>query len=121
MVEGRISQGVVVDAGSDIGGGASIMGTLSGGGKCRSITIGQRCLLGGELGLGISLGDDCVIESRLYLTAGHHRHAPDGSGPSARAEREVGAVFRRNSVSGSVEVIAVGHVGSLSADFHAHQ
>ena len=83
MVEGRIAQGVVVDAGSDIGGGASIMGTLSGGGK-QVITIGQRCLLGANSGLGISLGDECVIEAGLYLTAGTVVTLPDGQRAKAR-------------------------------------
>jgi 2,3,4,5-tetrahydropyridine-2,6-dicarboxylate N-succinyltransferase len=122
MVEGRISQGVVVDAGSDIGGGASIMGTLSGGGK-QVITIGQRCLLGANSGLGISLGDDCVIEAGLYLTAGTIVSLPDGQQAKARElSGKSGLLFRRNSVSGSVEVIArSGSWGSLSADLHAHQ
>ena len=122
MVEGRISQGVVVDAGSDIGGGASIMGTLSGGGK-QVITIGQRCLLGANSGLGISLGDDCVIEAGLYLTAGTIVTLPDGQQAKARElSGKSGLLFRRNSVSGSVEVIArSGTWGSLSADLHAHQ
>jgi 2,3,4,5-tetrahydropyridine-2-carboxylate N-succinyltransferase len=122
MVEGRISQGVVVDAGSDIGGGASIMGTLSGGGK-QVITIGQRCLLGANSGLGISLGDDCVIEAGLYLTAGTIVALPDGQRAKARdLSGKSGLLFRRNSVSGSVEVIVrAGSWGSLSADLHAHQ
>ncbi len=122
MVEGRISQGVVVDAGSDIGGGASIMGTLSGGGK-QVITIGQRCLLGANSGLGISLGDECVIEAGLYLTAGTVVTLPDGQQAKARElSGKSGLLFRRNSVSGSVEVIArSGSWGSLSADLHAHQ
>ena len=77
MVEGRISQGVVVGDGSDVGGGASIMGTLSGGGSDR-ITIGERCLLGANSGLGISLGDDCVVEAGLYVTAGTLVTLPDG-------------------------------------------
>src|SRR5580698_4955273 len=122
MVEGRISQGVVVDAGSDIGGGASIMGTLSGGGK-QVITIGQRCLLGANSGIGISLGNDCVIEAGLYLTAGTIVTLPDGQRAKARdLSGKAGLLFRRNSVSGSVEVIArSGAWGSLSADLHAHQ
>ena len=122
MVEGRISQGVVVDADSDIGGGASIMGTLSGGGK-QVIAIGQRCLLGANSGLGISLGDDCVIEAGLYLTAGTIVTLPDGQRAKARdLSGKSGLLFRRNSVSGSVEVIArSGEWGSLSADLHAHQ
>lgn len=122
MVEGRISQGVVVDAGSDIGGGASIMGTLSGGGK-QVISIGQRCLLGANSGLGISLGDDCVIEAGLYLTEGTIVTLPDGLRAKARElSGKSGLLFRRNSVSGSVEVLArSGSWGSLSADLHAHQ
>ena len=122
MVEGRISQGVVVDAGTDIGGGASIMGTLSGGGK-QVITIGQRCLLGANSGLGISLGDECVIEAGLYVTAGTVVTLPDGERVKARdLSGRDGLLFRRNSVSGAVEVIArSGAWGSLSADLHAHQ
>ena len=89
MVEGRISAGVVVGDGSDIGGGASIMGTLSGGGK-EQITIGERCLLGANSGIGISLGDDCVVEAGLYVTAGTLVKMPDGrrQGPRASAARE---------------------------------
>src|SRR6202041_264366 len=83
MVEGRISQGVVVGAGSDIGGGASTMGTLSGGGKER-VSIGQRCLLGANAGLGIALGDDCVVEAGLYVTAGTKVTTPDGKAVKAR-------------------------------------
>ena len=91
MVEGRISQGVVVGAGTDVGGGAAIMGTLSGGGKER-ITVGERCLLGSNSGLGISLGDDCVIEAGLYLTAGTVVTLPERpAGQGARAERAVRA------------------------------
>ncbi len=78
MVEGRISAGVVVDDGSDVGGGASIMGTLSGGGK-ETIPLGKRCLLGANAGLGISLGDDCVLEAGLYVTAGTKVTGPDGT------------------------------------------
>ena len=91
MVEGRISQGVVVGAGSDIGGGASIMGTLSGGGT-QVISVGQRCLLGANSGLGISLGDDCIVEAGLYLTAGTIVIAPRRqAGQGAGAERAAGA------------------------------
>ena len=78
MVEGRISQGVVVGDGSDIGGGSSIMGTLSGGGK-EVVSIGERCLLGANAGIGISLGDDCVVEAGLYVTAGSRVTVPDGA------------------------------------------
>jgi 2,3,4,5-tetrahydropyridine-2-carboxylate N-succinyltransferase len=122
MVEGRISQGVVVDAGTDVGGGASIMGTLSGGGK-QVITIGRRCLLGANSGLGISLGDECVIEAGLYVTAGTVVTLPDGERVKARdLSGRDGLLFRRNSVSGAVEVIArSGAWGTLSADLHARQ
>ena len=85
MVEGRISAGVVVGDGSDVGGGASIMGTLSGGGK-EVITIGRRCLLGANAGLGIPLGDDCVVEAGLYVTVGHQGHAA-GRHASSRPAR----------------------------------
>ena len=103
MVEGRISAGVVVGNGSDVGGGASIMGTLSGGGKER-ITIGERCLLGAESGVGISLGDDCVIEAGLYLTAGTKITLQDGSLVKAQElSGEPGILFRRNSTTGTVE------------------
>jgi 2,3,4,5-tetrahydropyridine-2,6-dicarboxylate N-succinyltransferase len=122
MVEGRISQGVIVDAGTDIGGGASIMGTLSGGGT-QVISLGQGCLLGANSGLGISLGDDCVVEAGLYLTAGTVVTLPDGKRAKARElSGRPGLLFRRNSVSGAVEAIArSGTWGSLSADLHVAQ
>ena len=103
MVEGRISAGVVVGDGSDIGGGASIMGTLSGGGK-QTITIGERCLLGANSGLGISLGDDCIVEAGLYLTAATKVTMPDGEVVKARSlSGESGLLFIRNSVTGAIE------------------
>ncbi|WP_104117144.1 2,3,4,5-tetrahydropyridine-2,6-dicarboxylate N-succinyltransferase [Arthrobacter sp. B1805] len=103
MVEGRISAGVVVGDGSDVGGGASIMGTLSGGGKER-ITIGERCLLGAESGVGISLGNDCVVEAGLYLTAGTKVTLQDGTLVKAKdLSGEHGILFLRNSVTGAVE------------------
>ena len=122
MVEGRISQGVVVGAETDIGGGASIMGTLSGGGT-QVISVGQRCLLGANSGLGISLGDDCVIEAGLYLTAGTIVTLPDGQHAKARdLSGQSGLLFRRNSITGSVEAITrPGTWGSLSTDLHARQ
>ena len=122
MVEGRISQGVVVAAGTDIGGGASIMGTLSGGGT-QVISIGQRSLLGANSGLGISLGDDCVIEAGLYLTAGTIVLLPNGARVKARELSGLsGLLFRRNSITGSVEAIPrSGTWGSLSTDLHAGQ
>lgn len=105
MVEGRISAGVVVGNGSDIGGGASIMGTLSGGGN-EVITIGERCLLGANSGIGISLGDDCVVEAGVYITAGTKVTLPDGVVVSARAlSTKSGMLLRRNSVSGTVEML----------------
>jgi 2,3,4,5-tetrahydropyridine-2-carboxylate N-succinyltransferase len=105
MVEGRISSGVVVGDGSDIGGGASIMGTLSGGGK-EVISIGERTLLGANSGAGISLGDDCVVEAGVYITAGSKILLPDGK--IVKAKELSGAnnlLFRRNSQSGSLEVV----------------
>jgi 2,3,4,5-tetrahydropyridine-2-carboxylate N-succinyltransferase len=105
MVEGRISAGVIVGDGSDIGGGASIMGTLSGGGKDQ-ITIGERCLLGAEAGIGISLGDECVVEAGLYVTAGTLVKMPDGEIVKARVlSGASGLLYRRNSQSGAVEAI----------------
>jgi len=105
MVEGRISAGVIVGDGSDIGGGASIMGTLSGGGKDQ-ITIGERCLLGAEAGIGISLGDECVVEAGLYVTAGTLVRMPDGEVVKARLlSGASGLLYRRNSQSGAVEAI----------------
>jgi 2,3,4,5-tetrahydropyridine-2-carboxylate N-succinyltransferase len=122
MVEGRISQGVTVGPGTDVGGGASIMGTLSGGGT-RVISVGERCLLGANSGLGISLGDDCVIEAGLYLTAGTIVMLPEGRQAKARElSGQSGLLFRRNSVTGSVEAIKrPGVFAGLSTDLHAHQ
>ena len=122
MVEGRISQGVVVGAGTDVGGGASIMGTLSGGGT-QVITVGERCLLGANSGLGISLGDDCVVEAGLYLTAGTIVVLPDGQQAKARdLSGQSGLLFRRNSVTGSVEALTrPGKWSGLSTSLHAHQ
>ncbi|MFD7733607.1 2,3,4,5-tetrahydropyridine-2,6-dicarboxylate N-succinyltransferase [Kitasatospora phosalacinea] len=121
MVEGRISAGVVVGDHSDIGGGASIMGTLSGGGK-QTVSVGERCLLGANAGIGISLGNDCVVEAGLYVTAGTRVTAPDGSVAKAvELSGQDNLLFRRNSQSGAVEVIArSGSWGGLNADLHAH-
>jgi 2,3,4,5-tetrahydropyridine-2-carboxylate N-succinyltransferase len=104
MVEGRITAGVVVGDGSDVGGGASIMGTLSGGGK-QVVSIGERCLIGANAGIGISLGDDCVVEAGCYVTAGTKVTMPDGRVVKA-LELSGGdnLLFRRNSVTGTVEV-----------------
>jgi 2,3,4,5-tetrahydropyridine-2-carboxylate N-succinyltransferase len=119
MVEGRISQGVIVGDGSDIGGGASIMGTLSGGGK-EMVTIGERCLLGANAGIGISLGDDCIVEAGLYVTAGTVVIDPSGSPVKARLlSGQSGLLYRRNSLTGAVEVLArSGSWGGLNADLH---
>ena len=122
MVEGRISQGVVVDDGTDIGGGASTMGTLSGGGTER-VSIGKRCLLGANAGLGIALGDDCVVEAGLYLTAGTVVSLPDGGTAKARDLSGLsGLLFRRNSQTGAVEVLTrTGSWGDLNATLHTGQ
>ncbi len=110
MVEGRISAGVVVGDGSDVGGGASIMGTLSGGGT-EVISIGERCLLGANAGIGISLGDDCVVEAGCYVTAGTKVTVVgvDGGGGVVKARELSGrnqVLFRRNSVTGAIEAVA---------------
>lgn len=124
MVEGRISQGVVVGDGSDIGGGASIMGTLSGGGTER-VSIGERALLGANSGIGIAIGDDTVVEAGLYVTAGTKVVVVDGS-PTQQTVKAVklsgvpGLLFRRNSVTGAVEVLQRSGVGvSLNDALHA--
>ena len=119
MVEGRISAGVIVGNGSDIGGGASIMGTLSGGGK-EMITVGERCLLGANSGLGISLGDDSIIEAGLYVTAGTLVRLPDGNVVKAREMSGVSnMLFRRNSTNGAIEaVVRTGSWGGLNAALH---
>jgi 2,3,4,5-tetrahydropyridine-2-carboxylate N-succinyltransferase len=128
MVEGRISQGVVVGDGSDIGGGASIMGTLSGGGA-HKVSVGARTLLGANAGIGISLGDDCVVEAGLYVTAGSKivlaDEAPraDGSRPTVKGAElsgRDGILFRRNSLSGAIEAVRRSGVGvTLNEALHA--
>lgn len=129
MVEGRISAGVVVGDGSDVGGGASIMGTLSGGGK-EVISIGERCLLGANAGVGISLGNDCVVEAGLYVTAGtkvvvrgsvaEAQGAQDGD--TIKASTLSGAnnvLFRRNSITGAVEATGwKSEAVALNEDLH---
>lgn len=121
MVEGRISAGVVVGDGTDVGGGASIMGTLSGGGK-EVISIGEKCLLGANSGLGISLGDNCVIEAGTYITAAAKVKLPDGE--VVKAGTLSGAsnlLFRRNSLDGSLEVVLrTGTWGGLNSILHAN-
>ena len=121
MVEGRISAGVVVGDGTDVGGGASIMGTLSGGGK-EVISIGEKCLLGANSGLGISLGDNCVIEAGTYITAAAKVKLPDGE--VVKAGTLSGAsnlLFRRNSLDGCLEVVLrTGTWGGLNSILHAN-
>ncbi|MFI1967569.1 2,3,4,5-tetrahydropyridine-2,6-dicarboxylate N-succinyltransferase [Streptomyces cinnamoneus] len=121
MVEGRISAGVVVGDGTDIGGGASTMGTLSGGGK-QIISIGERCLLGAESGIGIALGDECVVEAGLYVTAGTRVTLPDGE--VVKALELSGAdniLFRRNSTTGAVEARPYkSSWGGLNEVLHSH-
>ena len=121
MVEGRISAGVVVGDGTDIGGGASIMGTLSGGGK-EIIAIGEKCLLGANSGLGISLGNNCVIESGTYITAAAKVRLPDGD--IVKASSLSGAsnlLFRRNSLDGCLEVVMrTGSWGGLNSVLHSN-
>jgi 2,3,4,5-tetrahydropyridine-2-carboxylate N-succinyltransferase len=128
MVEGRISAQVVVDADSDVGGGASIMGTLSGGGT-EVISIGKRCLIGANAGLGISLGDDCVVEAGCYVTAGTKVTVtdpldPDGTPKVVKALELSGVdnvLFRRNSVTGTVEAVPWRSDGvALNAALHAN-
>jgi len=121
MVEGRISAGVVVGDGTDVGGGASIMGTLSGGGK-EVIAIGEKCLLGANSGIGISLGDNCVIEAGTYITAAAKVRLPDGE--VVKAGTLSGAsnlLFRRNSLDGCLEVVLrTGTWGGLNSILHAN-
>ncbi len=128
MVEGRISQGVVVGDGSDIGGGASIMGTLSGGGEHR-VSVGARTLLGANAGIGISLGDDCIVEAGLYVTAGakvvlaDEPTYADGMRPTVKAATlsgRPGLLFRRNSLTGAIEVVRRAGAGvTLNEALHA--
>jgi 2,3,4,5-tetrahydropyridine-2-carboxylate N-succinyltransferase len=121
MVEGRISSGVVVGDGTDVGGSASIMGTLSGGGT-EVISLGKNCLLGANSGVGISLGDDCVVEAGLYVTAGTIITLPDGDTAKGKALSGVdNMLFRRNSVTGAVEALnRTGSWGGLNQALHAN-
>ena len=121
MIEGRISAGVVVGDGSDVGGGASIMGTLSGGGT-EVVSLGERCLVGANAGLGIPLGDDCTVEAGLYVTAGTLVTLPDGEVVKARElSGASGLLFRRNSRTGAVEALPrSGRWAGLNAALHAN-
>jgi 2,3,4,5-tetrahydropyridine-2-carboxylate N-succinyltransferase len=120
MVEGRISQGIVVGAGSDIGGGASLMGTLSGGGR-EKVSVGERCLVGANAGLGIALGDDCMVEAGCYVTAGSLIKLEDGRTVKARElSGQSGLLFWRNSRTGGLEAIRRKKVwGALNPTLHA--
>jgi 2,3,4,5-tetrahydropyridine-2-carboxylate N-succinyltransferase len=122
MVEGRITPGVVVGRHSDVGAGASIMGTLSGGGKTKN-AIGERSLLGANAGIGISLGDECIVEAGLYVTAGTKVKLPDGSVVAARTlSGRPGLLFRRHSQSGAVEVLETNAArwGGLNTSLHSN-
>jgi 2,3,4,5-tetrahydropyridine-2-carboxylate N-succinyltransferase len=121
MVEGRISAGVCVGARSDIGGGASLMGTLSGGGS-EQITVGEGCLIGANAGIGISLGDNCVVEAGLYVTAGTVVTTADGMQLKARElSGKPNFLFRRNSTTGAVEALERdANWGTLNPDLHAN-
>ncbi len=122
MVEGRVTPGVTVGKNSDIGAGASIMGTLSGGGKTKN-AIGERSLLGANAGIGISLGDECIVEAGLYVTAGTKVKLPDGSVVSARTlSGKSGLLYRRNSQSGAVEVLETNaqRWGGLNTTLHSN-
>ncbi|WP_020580253.1 2,3,4,5-tetrahydropyridine-2,6-dicarboxylate N-succinyltransferase [Actinopolymorpha alba] len=121
MVEGRISAGVVVEDGSDVGGGASIMGTLSGGGT-EVISVGKRCLIGANAGIGISLGDDCVVEAGCYVTGGSKVRLAGGEIVKAsELSGSPGLLFRRNSVSGALEAMSRGGTGiELNSALHSN-
>jgi 2,3,4,5-tetrahydropyridine-2-carboxylate N-succinyltransferase len=126
MVEGRISAGVVVGDGSDVGGGASVMGTLSGGGK-EVISVGERCLVGANAGIGISLGDDCVVEAGCYVTSGTKVLMTDHTGAEPKVVKAMelsganNVLFRRNSTTGAVEAVPWKGQGiELNAALHAN-
>lgn len=121
MIEGRVSAGVVVGQDSDVGGGASIMGTLSGGGQ-ETISIGKHCLIGANAGIGISLGDDCTVEAGCYVTAGTKVTLPDGQVvKAAELSGQDGLLFWRNSVSGAIEARPRGGGVALNPALHANE
>jgi 2,3,4,5-tetrahydropyridine-2,6-dicarboxylate N-succinyltransferase len=122
MVEGRITPGVTVGKNSDVGAGASIMGTLSGGGKSRNF-VGERSLLGANAGIGIALGDECIVEAGLYVTAGTKVTMPDGSVVAAKQlSGKSGLLFRRNSQTGAVEALTTdsSRWGGLNTALHSN-
>jgi 2,3,4,5-tetrahydropyridine-2-carboxylate N-succinyltransferase len=125
MIEGRISAGVTVGSGSDLGGGCSTMGTLSGGGNI-IISVGKECLIGANAGIGIPLGDRCTVEAGLFVTAGTKVTLLDSEGKVVETvkARELagksGLLFRRNSTNGSVECLTNRSAIELNAELHAH-
>jgi 2,3,4,5-tetrahydropyridine-2,6-dicarboxylate N-succinyltransferase len=122
MVEGRVTPGVTVGKNSDVGAGSSIMGTLSGGGKSKN-SIGERSLLGANAGIGISLGDECIVEAGLYVTAGTKVKMPDGKVvPARQLSGQSGLLFRRNSQTGAVEVLPTdsSRWGGLNTSLHSN-
>jgi len=122
MIEGRVTPGVVIGCNSDVGAGASIMGTLSGGGK-QVNSVGERSLIGANAGIGISLGDECIVEAGLYVTAGTKVRTPDGQIVKAKdLSGRSGLLFRRNSQTGCVEVISTNaeRWGGLNDDLHGN-
>jgi 2,3,4,5-tetrahydropyridine-2-carboxylate N-succinyltransferase len=123
MVEGRVTPGVIIGKNSDVGAGSSIMGTLSGGGKTTN-SIGERSLLGANAGIGISLGDECIVEAGLYVTAGTKVKLPDGKVVAARElSGQSGLLFRRNSQTGAVEVLPTNSSrwGGLNKTLHSNE
>ncbi len=125
MIEGRISAGVMVGENSDLGGGCSTMGTLSGGGS-EIISVGRNCLIGANAGVGFPLADGCIVEAGLYVTAGTKVNVLDNSGNIDRSvkARELSAVpdrlFRRNSLSGAVECVPLNNAVTLNEELHSH-
>lgn len=125
MVEGRISAGVLIGEGTDIGGGASIMGTLSGGGQL-IISMGENCLLGANAGLGIPLGDRCTVESGLYITAGSKVQMLDASNKAVEVVKardlagKSDLLFRRNSMTGTIECLTNKSAIELNAELHSN-
>ena len=125
MIEGRISAGVMIGANSDLGGGCSTMGTLSGGGK-QVIAVGENCLIGANAGIGIPLADGCVVEAGLYVTAGTKIQLLDAQGEHRSSCKAMdligqpGLLFRRNSLSGAVECLPLQSEVELNEELHAH-
>ena len=125
MIEGRVSAGVVIESGTDLGGGCSTMGTLSGGNDT-VISIGKNCLVGANAGVGIPLGDSCTIEAGLYITAGSKVAMYDNAGKNigqfkaASLSGKSNLLFRRNSTSGTIECLANKSAIELNEELHSH-